>query len=308
MNMLEVKQLKKSYTDKIALDNVDFVAQKGKIHGLLGPNGAGKTTLIRCINRIIVPDSGDILLNGRAITQKDVFKIGYMPEERGLYKKMKVGEQIIFFAKLKGLSSRDAILKAKLLLKEFEITGWWDKKVEDLSKGMAQKIQFINTIIHEPDILILDEPFSGFDPINANLIKQKIFEYKDRGATIVLSTHDMSSVESICDEFTLINSSKRILSGNVEEVRGVYANGIYGLVFEGKNTEFLRNIREFCDFEDKSDFSSKNTTLSIRMNSNTDIKEFISFINQNVTIQEFRKTLPSMNDIFIRAVGGEILL
>lgn len=307
MDNIRVKNITKSYADKIALDGVDFHANTGAIHGLLGPNGAGKTTLIRCINRIIIPDSGEILLNDVAIKQKDVFSIGYMPEERGLYKKMKVGEQIIFFAQLKGLSKKEAQVRAKLLLDEFNIIGWWNKKIEDLSKGMAQKIQFINTIIHKPKILILDEPFSGFDPINANMIKEKVLEYKNNGNLVILSTHDMSSVESICDQFTLINNAKNILSGDVSEIRNKYAIGRYRVSFEGKDMLFLNSLNKYCEYRDVSETNSLNTHLSFKLNHSTDIKNLITHTNANVNIIEFSKTLPSMNEIFIRAVGGEIL-
>ena len=307
MYSINVKNITKSYSEKVALSNVDFYAQEGGIHGLLGPNGAGKTTLIRCINRIIVPDSGEILLNDKPIQQDDVFSIGYMPEERGLYKKMKVGEQIVFFAQLKGLKHNDAVIRAKRLLKEFGIDNWWSKKVEDLSKGMAQKIQFINTIIHEPKVLILDEPFSGFDPINANLIKEKILDYKKKGALIILSTHDMGSVQSICDEFTLINNSSRVLSGKVDEVRDQYALGRFYLEFVGQNDEYLSELDRFCSFTNQTKLGDNNTKLSIKLNSEISPRDFITMTNEKVDIYEFSKTLPSMNEIFIRAVGGEIL-
>ena len=307
MNTITVKALTKTYESKVALDGVDFSANTGAIHGLLGPNGAGKTTLIRCINRIIIPDSGEIKLNDVAIKQEDVFSIGYMPEERGLYKKMKVGEQVTYFAQLKGLSKKEAYKRAKLLLEEFGIEDWWSKKIEDLSKGMAQKIQFINTIIHQPKILILDEPFSGFDPINANLIKEKILAYKANGNMVILSTHDMSSVESICDEFTLINNSKNILSGSVDKIRQKYAAGRYGLTFEGKNEEFVHSLYDLCDFRNITEVNGDNTKLSVKFHDNVSTRDFISHINSNVDILEFSKTLPNMNEIFIRAVEGEIL-
>ena len=307
MNTIIVKNLTKSYEKKVALDGVNFSANTGAIHGLLGPNGAGKTTLIRCINRIIISDSGEILLNGEPIKQEDVFSIGYMPEERGLYKKMKVGEQVTYFARLKGLSHKEAHKRAKALLGEFGIEDWWNKKIEDLSKGMAQKIQFINTIIHEPKILILDEPFSGFDPINANIIKEKILAYKAKGNLVILSTHDMSSVESICDEFTLINNSKNILSGSVDNVRQKYAAGRYGIVFSSKNEEFVKTLSSMCDYKDMSEVNSDQTKLSVKLNETTSTRDFVAHLNANVDIIEFSKTLPTMNEIFIRAVGGEIL-
>lgn len=307
MNILEAQNVTKSYTNKVAIDNVSIEVKRGSIHGLLGPNGAGKTTLIRTINRIIVPDSGKIILDGKEITQQDVFKIGYMPEERGLYKKMKVGEQIVFFARLKGLSKNDALKSAKKALKEFEILGWWDKKIEDLSKGMAQKIQFIITTIHAPKLLILDEPFSGFDPINANLLKSKVLNLKNNGTTIILSTHDMSSVEAICDDFTLINQSKNILSGEVNNIREKYSKGVYRFGFLGKNPEMMNSLSDICSYENISDITSKEDLYTITLKDRVTVSDFISRVNPKVELTQFSKIIPSMNDIFIRAVEGEIL-
>ena len=221
MDLLTVEHVTKQYAGHKALDDVSLAIPRGSVYGLLGPNGAGKTTLIRIINRITAPDSGRVLFGDREITPADVYRIGYLPEERGLYKKMKVGEQAVFFARLKGLSRREAVVRLKQWFVKFGIQDWWDKKIEELSKGMAQKVQFIVTVLHEPELLIFDEPFSGFDPINANLLKEEILALRDKGSTIIFSTHNMSSVEEICDHITLINKSRNILSG----VSTTYAAG-----------------------------------------------------------------------------------
>ena len=227
MSLLTVEHVSKHYAAHTALSDVSLEIPKGSVYGLLGPNGAGKTTLIRIINRITAPDEGRVLMGGRELQAEDIYRIGYLPEERGLYKKMKVGEQALFFARLKGLSRRDALKGLKVWFEKFGIESWWDKKVEELSKGMAQKVQFIVTVLHEPELLIFDEPFSGFDPINANLLKEEILALRDKGATIIFSTHNMSSVEELCDHITLINKSKNILSGNVEEIRRSYGANIF---------------------------------------------------------------------------------
>ena len=224
MGLIQCKDVCKSFGEKIALDHVSVDIPKGKIFGLLGPNGAGKTTLIRIINRITIPNAGEVLFDGRPITQDDVEKIGYLPEERGLYRKMKVGDQAMYFAQLKGMSSRDAAKELKKWFVRFGIESWWNKKVEELSKGMAQKIQFITTVVHKPSLLILDEPFSGFDPVNAQLIREEILRLRDEGATIILSTHNMESVEELCDNIALINKSHVVISGGVDEIRRKYGN------------------------------------------------------------------------------------
>ncbi len=305
--MIEVKQLTKTYTDKVAVNSLDFVAKEGTIHGLLGPNGSGKTTLIRCITRIIAQDSGEILLDGKPIEIKDVYKIGYMPEERGLYKKMKVGEQIVFFAQLKGMKKADAIARAHKLLKELGLPDVWNKKIDDLSKGMAQKIQFINTIINDPKILILDEPFSGFDPVNAAVIRKKVLEYKQQGAVVILSTHDMSSVETICDEFTLIHNNTKILSGNVEETTLRYSAGNYTIEFGASSEQFLAALSQYCEFKNVSIEGAPSTRLTIKLYSAINVRDFIEFANKNCEIIEFKRNRASMNEIFLRAVEGEIL-
>ncbi len=242
MDILRVENVDKSYSSHKALDDVSLSVPEGKVYGLLGPNGAGKTTLIRIINHITAPDSGRILFDGHQLTQDDVDNIGYLPEERGLYKKMKVGEQAVFFARLKGLSKADATRSLRRWFEKFDILDWWDKKVEELSKGMAQKVQFIVTVLHRPKLLIFDEPFSGFDPINANLLKDEILKLKDEGSTIIFSTHNMSSVEEICDNITLINKSRNILSSDVAELRHRFFADRYDLTFRGDSRALMEKM------------------------------------------------------------------
>ncbi len=233
MEILTAEHVSKQYAGHKALDDVSIAIPRGSVYGLLGPNGAGKTTLIRIINRITAPDSGRVCFNGHEIAPDDIYRIGYLPEERGLYKKMKVGEQAIFFARLKGLPRREAIARLKSWFRKFGIENWWDKKVEELSKGMAQKVQFIVTVLHEPELLIFDEPFSGFDPINANLLKEEILALRDKGSTVIFSTHNMSSVEEICDHITLINRSKNILSGRVDDIRRRHGSNLFEIDYRG---------------------------------------------------------------------------
>ncbi len=280
MALIECKEVCKNFGEKVALDHVSLDIPQGKIFGLLGPNGAGKTTLIRIINRITIPGSGEIIFDGRPITQRDVEKIGYMPEERGLYRKMAVGDQVMYLAQLKGMSARDARRELKLWFERFGIQDWWKKKVEELSKGMAQKLQFITTVVHKPSLLILDEPFSGFDPVNAEVIRKEILRLRDEGATIVLSTHNMESVEELCDEIALINRSRLVITGGVEQIRRDYGNNNVELVYtdaHGRHTEVLpRSI-------------DGTSTLS-------------SFISRGVEINSYRELMPRMNDIFIKLV------
>ena len=231
MSIIECKHVSKSFGEKVAIEDINLDIPEGKIFGLLGPNGAGKTTLIRIINRITIPNSGEVLFKGSPITQSDVEKIGYMPEERGLYRKMKVGEQAVYLARLKGMSTADARVALKDWFVRFGIENWWDKKVEELSKGMAQKLQFITTVVHKPSLMILDEPFSGFDPVNAELIRKEILRLRDEGATIILSTHNMESVEELCDNIALINKSHLVITGGVEEIRRKYGNDNVELVY-----------------------------------------------------------------------------
>jgi ABC-2 type transport system ATP-binding protein len=272
---------------------------KGKIFGLLGPNGAGKTTLIRIINRITIPNGGEVLFDGRPITQDDVEKIGYLPEERGLYRKMKVGEQAMYFAQLKGMSSREAAAELKKWFVRFGIESWWNKKVEELSKGMAQKVQFITTVVHKPSLLILDEPFSGFDPVNAQIIREEILRLRDEGATIILSTHNMESVEELCDNIALINKSKVVITGGVDEIRRQYGNNNVELVYTEGQLQSAPGI--FTVLSDQDDAGRHTAVLSLEgtNESNKALKEIIS---QGVTVNSFKELVPRMNDIFIKLV------
>ena len=282
MAIIECKEVCKSFGPKVALDHVNIDVPEGKIFGLLGPNGAGKTTLIRIINRISIPNSGEVLFNGRPITQKDVEKIGYMPEERGLYRKMKVGEQAMYLAQLKGMSDAEARKELKDWFVRFDIREWWDKKVEELSKGMAQKLQFITTVVHKPSLMILDEPFSGFDPVNAEIIRKEILRLKEEGSTIILSTHNMESVEELCDNIALINQSKLVITGGVEDIRRKYGNNNVELVYtdaDGRHEEVLPR---------ETDGAS---TLK-------------TYIDKGVQINSYKELMPRMNDIFIKLVTG----
>ena len=283
MGLIECKDICKNFGEKVALDHVSLEIPEGRIFGLLGPNGAGKTTLIRIINRIAIPNSGEVLFQGRPITQRDVEKIGYMPEERGLYRKMKVGEQAMYLAQLKDMSASAAVKELKEWFVRFGIQDWWGKKVEELSKGMAQKLQFITTVVHKPSLLILDEPFSGFDPVNAEIIRTEILRLRDEGATIILSTHNMESVEELCDNIALINQSRLVITGGVEDIRRQYGNNNVELVYtdaDGRHTEVLP--REV----------DGNPTLK-------------GFLDRGVTVNAYRELMPRMNDIFIKLVTGE---
>ncbi|MBR5569231.1 MAG: ATP-binding cassette domain-containing protein [Bacteroidales bacterium] len=302
MGIIECKNVSKSFGEKVALDNVSVDIPKGKIFGLLGPNGAGKTTLIRIINRITIPNSGTVLFDGRQITQDDVEKIGYLPEERGLYRKMKVGEQAMYFAQLKGMSYREAQDELKKWFVRFGIESWWNKKVEELSKGMAQKIQFITTVVHKPSLLILDEPFSGFDPVNAQIIREEILRLKDEGATIILSTHNMESVEELCDNIALFNKSHVVISGGVDEIRRQYGQNNVELIYNGGQLKSVRGV--FDVLSDQDDAGRHTAVLSLADNAETNdaLKEIIS---QGVTVNSFKELIPRMNDIFIKLVTEE---
>ena len=303
---LEAKNIHKSFANHTALNDVSIQVPRGKVFGLLGPNGAGKTTLIRIINRITMPDQGEVIFDGAPIRPEDVARIGYLPEERGLYKKMKVGEQALFFARLKGLSRRDALKGLKVWFEKFGIESWWDKKVEELSKGMAQKVQFIVTVLHEPELLIFDEPFSGFDPINANLLKEEILALRDKGATIIFSTHNMSSVEELCDHITLINKSKNILSGNVEEIRRSYGANIFELSYRGEEQTLRQALGSGCTILEGVESVTGYNTLKLCVEEDAAVRQMIATANEAVELRSFRELIPSMNDIFIRAVNGNL--
>ena len=306
MSLLTVEHVSKHYAAHTALSDVSLEIPKGSVYGLLGPNGAGKTTLIRIINRITAPDEGRVLMGGRELQAEDIYRIGYLPEERGLYKKMKVGEQALFFARLKGLSRRDALKKLKVWFEKFGIESWWDKKVEELSKGMAQKVQFIVTVLHEPELLIFDEPFSGFDPINANLLKEEILALRDKGATIIFSTHNMSSVEELCDHITLINKSKNILSGNVEEIRRSYGANIFELSYRGEEQTLRQALGADCTILEGVESVTGYNTLKLCVEEDAAVRRMIATANEAVELRSFRELIPSMNDIFIRAVNGSL--
>lgn len=306
MDLLRIEGVSKRFAKHTALDNVSLSIPEGSIYGLLGPNGAGKTTLLRIINRITAPDSGRVLFNGKEITQDDVYRIGYMPEERGLYKKMKVGEQAIFFARLKGMSRKEATVQLKEWFEKFGIQEWWNKNVSELSKGMAQKVQFIVTVLHNPKLLIFDEPFSGFDPINANLLKSEILSLRDKGATIIFSTHNMSSVEEVCDHITLINKSRNILSGNVDEIRHKHGSNIFEIDYRGNEDDIRKAIGERCEIMESGTSPIGINRIKLHIASDAEVKGVITAANESVELRSFREIIPSMNDIFIRAVDGNL--
>lgn len=306
MNILEARNITKRYTGHTALDNVTVEIPGGSVYGLLGPNGAGKTTLIRIINHITAPDSGEVIFDGHRLTAEDVVNIGYLPEERGLYKKMKVGDQAMFFAKLKGLTTKQAERQLREWFERFGIMEWWGKKVEELSKGMAQKVQFIVTVLHRPKLLIFDEPFSGFDPINADLLKREILRLRDEGATVIFSTHNMESVEALCDNFALINRSHNILSGNVAEIRSRMGADNYKLAFQGDPQALMTALGERVSRYTINDPVETPQGLTynaeLKMQPGTPMREFINIANNAVDIVTFDRALPSMNDIFITTV------
>lgn len=306
MDLIKIENITKRYSGHTALDNVSLSIPEGSIYGLLGPNGAGKTTLLRIINRIITPDSGRVLLGGREMAADDVAHIGYMPEERGLYKKMKLGEQAVFFARVKGLSRKEATQKAKQWFEKFGIEDWWDKKIGDLSKGMAQKVQFIVTVLHEPKLLIFDEPFSGFDPINANLLKEEILALRDKGATIIFSTHNMSSVEEVCDHITLIDKSRNILSGNVEEIRHSHGSNIFEISYRGNEQQLLDTLAGKCSLMSTQTSPVGINKAKIHIAADSDVRNVIAAVNGSVELRSFSEVIPTMNDIFIRAVEHNV--
>ena len=302
-NIITAEHITKRFSAHTALDDVSVEIPRGSVYGLLGPNGAGKTTLIRTINRITLPDEGRILFDGHPITQKDIFRIGYLPEERGLYRKMKVGEQALFLAQLKGLSRYEALVRLKEWFTRFGIEEWWNKKVEDLSKGMAQKIQFMVTVVHRPELLIFDEPFSGFDPINANLLKEEILRLRNEGATVIFSTHNMSSVEEICDHITLINKSRNILSGKVDDIRRSHGGNTFSVQYKGDGKALADKLQGVCEVLENEETTTGYSSLKIHIERNEDVRSVVALVNDTVEMRQFIETMPSMNDIFIRAVN-----
>lgn len=302
MDIIQVENVSKAFTGHVALDNVSLSVPEGSVYGILGPNGAGKTTLIRIINHITAPDSGRVLFNGHQLTQNDVALMGYLPEERGLYKKMKVGEQAIFFARLKGMSRAEAIRNLKQWFDRFEISSWWNRKVEELSKGMAQKVQFIVTVLHHPKLLIFDEPFSGFDPINANLLRDEILHLRDEGATVLFSTHNMASVEEICDSITLINDSHNILSGKVDDLRRQYSDGRYTLTFTGDEQKLMETLLPIASEFSTADAPHGRRSLNLHIAPDAKLRDVIAIANDQVELASVNESIASMNDIFIRTV------
>ena len=301
MQLLQIQNITKKFSNHLALDDVSLEIEKGKVFGLLGPNGAGKTTLIRILTRISFPDQGEVLFNGKLMSEKDLENIGYLPEERGLYKKMEVGEQALYLAQLKGLSHQEALKRLKYWFRKFEIESWWKRKVEELSKGMQQKMQFITTIIHEPQLLILDEPFSGFDPINTNLLKEEILFLKEKGTTIILSTHNMASVEEICDDIALINKAKKILNGNITDIKNRFKKHRFIIEIEKDNTISDINIPHCFNLISKTE-KPHSIAYDIQLLPNISSNELLTCFMQKATILSFQELLPSMNEIFIEQV------
>ncbi|MCL1850055.1 MAG: ABC transporter ATP-binding protein, partial [Bacteroidetes bacterium] len=303
MHFIQIQNITKQFSNHLALDNVSFEIEKGKIFGLLGPNGAGKTTLIRILTRITIPDKGEILFNGKLLSEKDLENIGYLPEERGLYKKMEVGEQALYLAQLKGIPHQEALKRLKYWFRKFEIEGWWKRKVDELSKGMQQKLQFITTIIHEPELLILDEPFSGFDPINTNLLKEEILQLKAKGTTVILSTHNMASVEEICDDIVLINKSKKILEGNIFDVKNRFKKNRFIIEIEKNDFNYeMERISQFTLISQKENPYSY--VFEIQLLPHHSANELLTFFMNTGNIISFQEQLPSMNDIFIEQVNN----
>ncbi len=298
--MISIRNIVKQYASHRALDNVSMEIEKGKVFGLLGPNGAGKTSLIRIINQITAPDSGEILFNGEKLNQSHIGNIGYLPEERGLYKKMEIGEQMLYLAQLKGLSRNDARTRIKFWFGKMDMLSWLNKKVEDLSKGMQQKVQFVATVLHEPELLILDEPFSGFDPVNAELIKNEILELNKKGATIIFSTHRMESVEELCDSIALLNLSHKILEGKVKSIRNSHRNGTFLLEYEGSKVNVTGGAPFAIISETEADGHHQ---MVLRINAGGRINDVLQFMLPQVSITKLEEKVPTMNEIFIQTVS-----
>ncbi len=302
-DFLNAQNITKQFSNHTALSDVSISVKKQSIFGLLGPNGAGKTTLIRIINQILAPDQGSVFFNGEKLNPHHIQRIGYLPEERGLYKKMKVGEQVLYLAQLKGMTKEDAVKKVKFWFTKFEIQNWWDKKVEELSKGMQQKIQFITTVLHEPPLLIFDEPFTGFDPINTNLLKHEILELREKGATVIFSTHNMESVEELCDHITLINKSKKILDGNVKEIKKTFRSNTFEIkLTDNKLPEVIADNRfQLIDQKETDEM----TVLKIKILDHSTPNNLLQYLLPFATIHSFNEILPTMNEIFIQSVKAD---
>ena len=302
MAFLEAQHIVKRYARHLALDDVSIAVPQGSVFGLMGPNGAGKTTLLRIINRITAPDSGEILFEGRRFAPTDVARIGYLPEERGLYRKMKVGEQAIYLARLKGIDKATARKRLTEWFEKFDIMPWWNRKVEELSKGMQQKIQFVCTVIHEPDLLIFDEPFSGFDPVNAELLKREILTLRDQGRTIIFSTHNMQSVEEVCDECALFNKSHVVLQGNVSEVRQRFAQGIVSLEVETSAPLSQEQLSQLSVADSNFYPGEKKQLLRLKMRAGEDLRDLVQTLPRELHLLSLREEIPSMNEIFIQTI------
>ncbi|CAG5069556.1 Vitamin B12 import ATP-binding protein BtuD [Dyadobacter sp. CECT 9623] len=299
MNIIEVRNVTKEYSNHIALDDVSISIPRGQIFGLLGPNGAGKTSLIRIINQITGPDKGEILFDGQRLNDSHISRIGYLPEERGLYKKMKVGDQLLYLAQLKGLSQKEALEKLKVWFVKFDIKTWWDKSVSDLSKGMQQKVQFVSTVLHEPDLIILDEPFSGFDPINANLIRDEILELKQKGSTIIFSTHRMETVEELCDHIALIHKSKKVLDGPKNVIKEQFKTHTYFVEYRGS----LTGQNGFYEVSAEKELENEYRRATIHLEENRSPNELLASLLPYVEIRSFGENIPSMSEIFMRSVN-----
>jgi ABC-2 type transport system ATP-binding protein len=304
MNIIEVNNVTKKYGNYTALDEVCLSIKAGSIFGLLGPNGAGKTSLIRIINQITAPDSGEVFFEGEKLSAKHIAQIGYLPEERGLYRKMKVGEQAVYLARLKGLPKEVVVKRLKYWFEKFDIDSWWNKKVEELSKGMQQKVQFIVTVIHEPKLFIFDEPFSGFDPINVNLLKQEMLELRSKGASIIFSTHNMASVEELCNDIALINKSKKILEGDIADIKNKNKENLFSVQFTHTDVDLRASLPE--NIEIKSIETSRNgtSTAQLKIPKEQTSNDLIRLLLSHVNLTGFNEILPSMNDIFISHVNA----
>ena len=302
MNILEIIGVTKNYAAHRALDNITLNVEGQSVFGLLGPNGAGKTSLIRIITQITAPDKGELFFKGETLSTEHAMKMGYLPEERGLYKKMEVGEQALYLARLKGMSRADAMKKLKYWFEKFEIQAWWKKKVEELSKGMAQKVQFVTTVMHEPEFLILDEPFTGFDPINAELIKNELIELRNKGATIVLSTHRMESVEELCSHIALINNARVILNGSVKEIRKQFRSNTYEICYHGNRIAFTNALWSGFELLDIKEDQEMNIA-QVRMLNGHSTNDLLSVLLPHVEVAGLREVIPDMNGIFIQQVN-----
>jgi ABC-2 type transport system ATP-binding protein len=304
MYLFTASNIVKRYSDHLALDRVTINVPEGSIYGLLGPNGAGKTTLLRIINQISAPDEGELFFFGRKFTPKDVASIGYLPEERGLYKKMKVGEQALYLAQLKGMSKSEAMSKLKYWFIKFEIQAWWNKKVEELSKGMQQKVQFVTTILHQPKLLIFDEPFSGFDPINANLLKNEVLELRKNGSTIIFSTHDMGSVEELCDNITLINKARTILEGAVHDIKMEHKSNMFEIGFKGDPAVVIEKLDDHCQVVDQHEGRTEHY-VKIKADKKLSGNDMLNLVLPVASITSFNEIIPNMNEIFIKVVEAQ---